>query len=183
MEAAYDREGYSGEVALVTSSRASARDKDIRLARAEGTHAPPVLGVKGVACNTAQEQSRLRDELLFWHTMSQLGPIRNPSQQCDDLQKAFIGSYWSSDMTQSCSQYITVYHWMAPRSPVLDKARETLCLLHLGTRHGDMRLLMEARARHCEALQRLRLDIQRPGAVNDDSILGACFIVAQCEVS
>ncbi|KAK5685013.1 hypothetical protein LTS10_003088 [Elasticomyces elasticus] len=127
-------------------------------------------------------REREADELFFWRTILELSPRKNPSQTCQDLQGAFVGTYWSSSVLRSLEEYIRVYHWHAPTSNAMDASRDALCLLHLGTRYQDRRLLLEGDTRYSVALQCLRSEIQRPGAVNNDSLLGACYTIAQCEV-
>ncbi|KAK3067481.1 hypothetical protein LTR53_015632, partial [Teratosphaeriaceae sp. CCFEE 6253] len=178
-ESQHAEEATSATTIPGTSCRQSARlaAKSSRNRTGPGEHARVHL-----ATCTRTELSRRGDEEVFWRTIAQLSPPRTPSQLFDDLHRTFVGSYWSTATARSLSRYIDTYHWKAPRSPALNASRDALCLLHVGTRYGDQRLLLEARARHCAALKCLRTEIQRPGAVYDDSILGACYTIAQCEV-
>lgn len=59
---------------------------------------------------------------------------------------------------------------------------DALCLIHLGISHRDQRLLDEGRRVHCAALRLVREDIEKPDAISNDSILGACYTIAHCQI-
>lgn len=136
----------------------------------------------GPAGRSVDKQRQVLDEMIFWHAMSRPSIHKNPCQQFEEVHRAFIGSYWTLNIINSVAQYNRIYHWLAPHSRALNAARDALCLLHLGSRLRDKQLLMEGRMRHVAALRCLGEEIVKPNAVNDDSVLGASYTIAQCEV-
>lgn len=100
----------------------------------------------------------------------------------DQLHQAFIMSYYSDAVVCLHKDFIDRYYWRGPKSQALDASRDALFLIQLGTRFQDDRLLTEGRKIHCMALRLIREEIEKPNAITDDCILGACYTVAHCEV-
>ena len=101
----------------------------------------------------------------------------------DQLRQAFITSYYSDPVICANLQFMNTFHGLAPQSAAMDSSRDALCLIHLGIHSRDKRLLHEGRKIHCAALRFIREEIEKPDAIASDSILGACYTVAHCEVS
>ena len=130
------------------------------------------------------ESLRAQHELIFWSTMASLSNsgIRSPKLNWDQLKTTFVTTYWSTGVLSSARAFLHVFQWLSPQSHAMNASRDALCLIHLGARYKDQRLLLEGRTRHLAALQCMQEEVQRPNAANDDCILGAAYTLGHCEV-
>ncbi|KAK4507907.1 hypothetical protein PRZ48_001642 [Zasmidium cellare] len=64
----------------------------------------------------------------------------------------------------------------------MNASRDALCLIHLGVRYRDERLLLEGRTRHLAALRHTQAAIAQPNAALDDCVLGASYTLGHCEM-
>lgn len=101
----------------------------------------------------------------------------------DQLRCAFLASYYSSSIVSTNHEFIDTYYRLAPRACAMKASQDALCLIHLGTRFRDEKMLNEGQKVYCTALSLIREEIGKPHVVVDDSILGACYTLAHCEVS
>ena len=114
--------------------------------------------------------------------MADLSGLHSPQLNWKQLKQTFVFSYWSSDVIKSSKKMLQVFQWHSPESPALNASRDALCLIHLGARYKDERLLLEGRTRHCAALKCMQEEVEKPGAATDDCILGAAYALGHCEV-
>lgn len=121
-------------------------------------------------------------ELLCSVATQRTPSLQAPQAFRDQFYQAFISSYYAEPIISANHQFIAACHWLTPRSLAMDAARAALSLTHLGTYFHDWNLLKESQKIHCEALQLIRRELQKPEAVADDCILGACYTVAHCQI-
>lgn len=119
---------------------------------------------------------------LFWQTMTSIAQIPPAKTHLVQLQQAFLDSYFSLGVVSSHRQYFHIFYWLAPASAAMMAARDALCMIHLGSRHRDYALVHEGQRRHLAAIGFLRRDLARPGAMEDDAVLGANYTLGQAEV-
>lgn len=134
------------------------------------------------ALTPRSEPDRRRDQVLFWQTMASITSIPAGKAHLVQLQQTFIDSYFSSGVVSSHRQYFNIFYWLSPHSGAMSASRDALCLIHLGSRRRDFRLVHEGQRRHFAAIHCLRQDLARPGAVEDDAVLGANYTLGQTSV-
>ena len=114
--------------------------------------------------------------------MADIAGIRDGPLHLVQLQQAFINSYFSMGVINSNQQYFNIFYWLSPQSPAMQASRDALCLVHLGSRYRDQRLVIEGRTRHLSAIRYLRRDVDKPESLMDDAVLGAAYTLGQTEV-
>lgn len=128
------------------------------------------------------ESLRLQHELMFWQAMADVSGLKSPQLEWAQLKQSFVSSYWSMGVMTSSKAFLHVFQWLAPQSDAMNASRDALCLIHLGVRYRDERLLLEGRTRHIAALRHTQAAISRPNAALDDCVLGASYTLGHCEM-
>lgn len=132
--------------------------------------------------NHLNERQRLEHELVFWQTMADISGLKSPRLEWAQLKQSFVSSYWSMGVMASSKAYLHVFQWLAPHSNALNASRDALCLIHLGARYKDERLLFEGRTRHLAALRCMQEEVNKANAALDDCVLGAAYTLGHCEM-
>lgn len=128
------------------------------------------------------ENLRLQHEIVFWQAMADASGLKSPQLEWAQLKQSFVSSYWSMGVMTSSKAFLHVFQWLAPQSDAMNASRDALCLIHLGVRYRDERLLLEGRTRHIAALRHTQAAISRPNAAFEDCVLGASYTLGHCEV-
>lgn len=108
--------------------------------------------------------------------------INSSNMLREQLQAAFIVSYYADSVICANNKFIDTFHWLAPRGAAMDTSRNALMLIHLGTHLEDTTLLNEGRIAYGQAIALIRRVIGKPNAALDDCILGACYTLAHCAI-
>ena len=116
---------------------------------------------------------REHHEAFFWKEMVS---IYSPDAVWQQLRSAYFISYFSTGAVDESRFRSSTQGWSSTGSPVMAASRDALCLVHLGVRYCDERLLDEGRLRHATALKLLREDLSCSKL--DDSVLAAAFNIA-----
>nr|POF15168.1 hypothetical protein CFP56_42056 [Quercus suber] len=132
--------------------------------------------------NVIDKKQKLAHKQLFFALMLQITEVRSPATYRTGLMTAFIDSYYPRALEKGLHEAFDVWHWMSPRSPVMTTARDAFVLGGVGRCTGQAALLLESRRKHVQAIQLLRQEIAKPGGLRRDSVLGAAYHVAQCEL-
>jgi hypothetical protein len=99
------------------------------------------------------------------------------------LGYAFLTSYYADSVVGTIHKDWHQLPGEAARwGPTLTASRDAWCLIHLGTRFCDGRLLAEGRKRHGVGLRLLRERIEQPDSVVCDDLLHACYTLAHCQI-
>lgn len=124
------------------------------------------------------------DEVLFQAMVNSAmaSALGRPDLRRDQLWQAFINSYYSDPVILANGNFLNEYKGLALKGTAFAASRDALCLIHLGARHDDERLLTEGRKIHCVALRLIRESLNKPKDHSSDSILGACYTIAHCQI-
>lgn len=122
------------------------------------------------------------DRTHFFRTLATLTSIPPAKSNLLQLQQIFLSSYFSMGVITSHRQYFAIFYWLSPSSAAMNASRDALCMLHIGARSRNVDLVREGQRRHITAIRCLREDLGRPGAVNDDAVLGAQYTLGQSQV-
>ena len=130
------------------------------------------------------KQDRAHDAAIFWRTMASISHLPPNKAHMIQLQQAFLNSYFSPSILASHNAYFRIFYWDTPSSAALSAARDALCLIHIGSRKKDPRLLHEGQRRNIAAITCLRQDLARnlEAAIVDDAVLAANYTLGQAEV-
>lgn len=124
------------------------------------------------------------DDVLFQAMVDSTPSLAlgRPDLSRDQLWQAFINSYYSDPVILANGNFLNEYKGLALKGMAFAASRDALCLIHLGARHDDERLLNEGRKIHCVALRLIRESLNKPKDHSSDSILGACYTIAHCQI-
>ena len=136
-------------------------------------------------CFQAEERSRKSrhmDELIFWQSMADITGLKSVDLNWQQLKQVFASSYWSPSVVSHSKQFLRVFQWLAPaQSLAMNAAHDALCLIYLGSRYRDQRLLIEGQVRHGAALKCMQQAIKKPDEESKDTILGAAYTLGHCK--
>jgi len=148
---------------------------------------PTCTGCQGSNGTASDGHQRLQHETIFWRAVTNIyaGQVSSPGLVRDQLHQAYIDTYFSPGMLGSYPMYrqiIRASYGRAQRSMAMKASCDALSLVHLGSRHKDERLVKQGQVRYCAALRCIHEALLKPHAARDDSVLGACYTIANCEV-
>ena len=95
--------------------------------------------------------------------------------------EAFIKGYLPSETHGWTDVGTRVNQWLTPTTRSMQAAADAICLLEIGSKNRDARMLLGGRQRHVAAIECLRLELQNPKA-DFTGIHGAAQTLMLCEI-